>query len=109
MTDGFGIGAWASLAIAIGTFLATPAMAATLHRSIHDMSFGASPVTVHAGDVIEWTNNDFVAHTVTARDGAFDVTIQPGKTERTTLAKSGKVTFFCRFHPTMTGTIDVAP
>lgn len=109
MTNGLCIGAWAGLAIAIAAVIALPAKAATLHRSIHDMSFGASPISVHTGDVIEWTNNDFVAHTVTARDGAFDVTIPPGKTGRTILAKSGKVAFFCRFHPTMTGTIDVAP
>lgn len=108
-TKGLGIGTWAPLAIAAGTLLVVPATAATLHRSIHDMSFGVSPITVHAGDTIEWTNNDFVAHTVTARDGAFDITIPPGKTGRTILAKPGKVAFFCRFHPTMTGTIDVAP
>lgn len=103
------LGDWAPLIMAVGAACVAPATAATLQRSIHDMSFGVSPITVHAGDAIEWTNNDFVAHTVTARDGSFDVTIPPGKTGRTIVAKSGKVAFFCRFHPTMTGTIDVAP
>lgn len=109
MTKRLGTGIWAPLAIAAGALLVAPATAATLHRSIHDMSFGASPIAAHTGDEIEWTNNDFVAHSVTARDGGFDVTIGPGKTGRITLTKPGKVAFFCRFHPTMTGVVDVAP
>jgi plastocyanin len=30
-------------------------------------------------------------------------------TGRTVLKKPGKTMFFCRFHPTMTGMIDVTP
>lgn len=103
------LGLWVPLAIAAGAVFVAPAMAATLQRSIHDMSFGASPITAHVGDSIEWTNNDFVAHSVTARDGSFDVTIFPGKTGRTVLTKAGKIAFFCRFHPTMTGVVEVEP
>jgi len=37
-------------------------------------------ITAHAGDTIEWVNNDFVAHTATARDGAWDVMPPPSRT-----------------------------
>jgi plastocyanin len=99
---------WTSLA-AVRAILASPATAEIQHRSIHNMSFGEPSISAHVGDTIEWTNDDFVAHTVTARDGSFDATIFPGKTGRTVLTSPGKILFFCRFHPNMTGTIDVTP
>ncbi|MEO9188914.1 MAG: cupredoxin domain-containing protein [Acetobacteraceae bacterium] len=86
-----------------------PVAAETLHASMANVAYVDVPATARVGDVIEWTNNDFVAHTVTARDGSFDVTIAPGKTGSTALRKPGKTPFFCRFHPTMTGVIDVTP
>jgi plastocyanin len=92
--------------------VATPsgtAGAETLHVIIKNMTFRDVPATAHVGDVVEWSNEDFVAHTATARDHAFDAVIPPGKTGSTTLRTSGKLRFFCRFHPTMTGEIDVAP
>ncbi|MBN9561284.1 MAG: cupredoxin domain-containing protein [Alphaproteobacteria bacterium] len=80
-----------------------------LHVVIKNMAFSNVPATAHVGDVVEWSNEDFVAHTATARDHAFDTVIAPGKTGSTTLTKSGKLRFFCRFHPNMTGEIDVVP
>jgi plastocyanin len=82
--------------------------AETLHVTIKNMVFSDVPATAHVGDVVEWSNEDFVAHTATARDHGFDAVIAPGKTGRTVLRNVGKVRFFCRFHPTMTGEIDVA-
>src|SRR6185312_14526506 len=84
------------------------AHAETLHATIKNMAFSGIPATAHVGDVVEWSNEDFVAHTATARDHGFDAVIPAGKTGRTVLQHSGKVRFFCRFHPTMTGEIDVA-
>ncbi len=83
-----------------------PGYAETLHRVIDKMSFGAPVIAAHVGDVIEWSNHDFVAHTVTAKDGTFDVSIPPGKTALITVRHAGTIPFYCRFHPTMTGTID---
>ncbi|HST75919.1 MAG TPA: cupredoxin domain-containing protein [Acetobacteraceae bacterium] len=82
--------------------------AETLHVTIKNMAFSGVPKAAHVGDVVEWSNEDFVAHTATARDHAFDAVIAPGKTGRTVLRTPGEVRFFCRFHPTMTGEIDVA-
>lgn len=83
--------------------------AETLRVTIENMVFRDVPAAAHVGDVVEWSNEDFVAHTATARDHGFDAVIPPGKTGRTVLRIPGKVRFFCRFHPTMTGEIDVSP
>jgi len=99
------------LAMCALIFAASPgaARAETLHVTIKNMMFSRVPATAHVGDVIEWSNQDFVAHTATARNHSFDAVIAPGKIGRTVLQHPGKVRFFCRFHPTMTGEIDVTP
>ena len=50
-----------------------------------------------------------MAHTATASDKSWDVTIEPGKSGRLTLTGSGSVNYFCRFHPNMKGRIVVKP
>lgn len=42
-----------------------------------------------------------LAHTATARNGDFDVTIAPGKTATLVIRKAGDVAYYCRFHPNM--------
>jgi plastocyanin len=77
--------------------------------TIADMKFGPAPANARVGDVIEWVNADIFQHTVTARNGAFDVDLAPGARARTKLRKPGRVAFYCRYHPGMTGVILVAP
>jgi plastocyanin len=99
------------LAMCALIFAASPgaASAEILHVTIKNMMFSRIPATAQVGDVIEWSNEDFAAHTATARDHSFDALIAPGKTGRTVLQHPGKVRFFCRFHPNMAGEIDVTP
>jgi plastocyanin len=73
---------------------------------IDKMQYGPMPTGVRAGDIIEWTNKDILEHSATARDGHFDVDLKPGASGRVT-ATVGTVVFFCKFHPTMTGTLVV--
>ena len=35
------------------------------------LAFVPAQVSAHVGDTIEWVNADFVAHTATARNGAW--------------------------------------
>ena len=69
-----------------------------------------SPATVKArvGDIIEWVNEDFIDHTATADDGSFDVDIPAGKSQRLEMKRSGGFPYFCRAHPNMRGTLNVA-
>ena len=67
------------------------------------------PLTV--GDIVEWVNNDVVDHTATekvaAKDKGWDVVVRVGRTVRVEMKKPGKVDYICRFHPNMTGQIEV--
>ena len=73
-----------------------------------NMVFGKMPGDAKVGDVIVWDNRDTVQHTATARDGSFDVRLQPGKKARTVLKKAGNLAVWCIYHPMMRTTLKVA-
>jgi len=84
--------------------------AATAYRVvIEDMKFGPTPAALKVGDSIEWVNHDIFRHTATARDGSFAVDLRAGKTGRSVIKHAGKIGFFCRYHPGMTGSLTVSP
>jgi plastocyanin len=90
--------------------LVSPAIAGeTIHVTINQLKFDPPKISAHVGDTIEWVNKDFVAHTATARNKDWDVTIPAKGIGRVTLKRAGDVAYFCRFHPNMTGEIVVAP
>ena len=73
-----------------------------------NMNFGRLPSDAKVGDTIVWDNRDTVQHTATARDGSFDVRLQPGQKGRTVLTKAGNLAIYCIYHPMMRGTLKVA-
>ena len=73
-----------------------------------NMSFGAMPTGVKVGDTIVWINRDTVLHTATARDKSFDLRIGQGHSARMTVQKAGSIPFYCIFHSTMRGALQVA-
>jgi plastocyanin len=83
------------------------ARAETIQVKIESLAFMPSQVTAHVGDTIEWVNADFVAHTATARDGAWDVMMAPSATASVALKAGGTVDYYCKVHPNMTGRITV--
>jgi plastocyanin len=85
------------------------AQAATIQISIENLVFAPAEASVKVGDTVEWVNKDIVAHTATARNGDFDVTIPPKKTVTLILKKAGTVDYYCRFHPNMKATLTIAP
>ena len=84
------------------------AHAAVIQIKIKDMAFAPAQVSAQVGDTIEWTNADFVAHTATARDGAWDIMLPPNATRSVVLKTAGTVEYYCRFHPNMTGQVTIA-
>lgn len=104
---GLAAGAWAGVLLLLPPFQPI-ARAKTLSIVIDDVAFGPAPGDARVGDVIEWKNQDFVAHTATARDGSFDVDLPAGTSAKVELKQPGKIAFTCRYHPGMTGTIAVA-
>ena len=74
--------------------------------TIKGMAFGPAPQGLKAGDTIEWVNEDIFEHTATARDGSFDVDLKPHDKAHTRIGRRTQV--YCRFHPGMILTLDVA-
>jgi plastocyanin len=95
-----------ALAFALAAFMAG-AKAETVRVTIQDLGFLPAAIAVNVGDIIEWANADFVAHTATAMNGEWDVVIEANAVGRITVSKAGMVQYFCQFHPNMLGTVTV--
>ena len=97
---------------ALAAFLLSAAggtSAETIQVQVKGLAFTPAHVTAHVGDMVEWINGDFVAHTATARNGVWDVKLTPHGEGHTQLNGPGDIEYYCRFHPNMKGMISVAP
>jgi plastocyanin len=81
------------------------ARAGTIQVKMEKLSFVPAEVTAHVGDTIEWVNADFVVHTATARNGAWDLLILANAKRDVVLKDEGMVDYYCKFHPNMVGRI----
>ena len=93
--------------VVLAVSVASASAAETIKVTIKGMKFDPAEITAHVGDTIEWSNQDFVAHTATGTNKEWDVTIGPGKTGTFVVDKVGAVAYFCRFHPNMKAKVDV--
>lgn len=86
----------------------TPAGAAPIAIQIADFSFG-QPRTVAVGAVVQVSNADAEAHTLTAEDGTFDTgSVDEGTVVAFTAPTvPGTYSFYCDIHPSMTGSLVV--
>ena len=89
--------------------MAVPAHAATIQIVMENLVFAPLEATAKVGDTVEWINKDIFAHTATARNGDFDVTMPPKKTVTSVLKKAGIVEYYCRFHPNMKAVLKIEP
>jgi plastocyanin len=88
----------------------TPPGGAPATVSIIDLTFQPTDIEIPVGTTVDWTNEDPFAHTVTARDGAFDSgTMDGGEAFSQTFSEPGTYDYFCAIHPSMTGTVTVTP
>jgi plastocyanin len=97
-------------AIAAMVFIATVANAAaaeTIKITIKGFKFSPAAVTAHVGDKIEWTNNDAMPHTSTAKSGEWDLPVPAGKSATLLLKTKGAFDYFCKIHPSMTAKLTV--
>ena len=98
----------AALLLAVAALLRPlAAQAETIQVTIQNLVFSPAEVDAKVGDTIEWVNKDVFAHTATARDGTFDVSIPAKKTGTLVVHKAGEIAYYCRFHPNMTGNLKV--
>lgn len=65
-------------------------------------------LTIPIGTTVTWRNADDVPHTATARDGGFDTgNLAPGGSASLAFTTAGSFAYFCRYHPSMAGTLVV--
>jgi plastocyanin len=96
------------IALLLGA-MAVPARAATIQITMQDLVIAPAEVSARVGDTIEWINKDVFAHTATARNGDFDVTMPPKKTVTSVLKKAGTVEYYSRYHPNMKAILKIVP
>ncbi len=76
--------------------------------TIADFAFDPNTISVSGPTEVTITNNDDAAHTFTLDDGSVDQEIAGGESATVTVDVSASTGWVCRFHPTMTGTVEVA-
>jgi plastocyanin len=81
--------------------------AGTVESTIEGNAF-AQPLSASVGDVVSWTNNDSVPHSIVLDDGACETPQIPGgQSAGLVFNAAGSYAFHCGVHPNMTATIDV--
>jgi len=75
---------------------------------IQNFVFVPAELTVARGDTVVWSNTDFVPHSTTARNSAWDSkAIEANGNWRFVARDAGRYDYYCVFHPNMKGTIVV--
>ena len=78
--------------------------------TIEAVAFQPADITVHVGDTIVWVNKDPFPHTVTAASGDLSSPdIAASASWQWTATAAGDRSYVCKYHPTMKGTVSVAP
>jgi plastocyanin len=98
-----------AIVAALSLGISVSAHAATIQISMEKLVISPAERFAKVGDTVELVNKDIFAHTATARNGDFDVTMPPKKTVTMVLKKAGTVEYYCRFHPNMKATLNIAP
>jgi len=76
--------------------------------SIDNFTFNPQKLAVKAGTTVTWTNKDDIPHAVAAVGKEFkSKVLDTDKSFSFTFTTPGSYTYFCSFHPHMTGTIMV--
>lgn len=94
--------------VALG-LLSVPVQAETIQVIVDKLVFAPVDVNAKVGDTVEWVNKDAFAHTATATNGEWNVTLAPKQNGQMVLKKPGTTDYFCKFHPNMKGRVIVAP
>ncbi len=95
-------------AVLLAAAVASPMPDATATVHLKDDAFKPAVVTIHAGERVNFVNDDDDAHTATADDNSWDSEgLAQGDHYAHVFAKAGKFTYHCTVHPFMKGTVIV--
>lgn len=83
----------------------TPSKSKTYNIDIKNFQFSPSSLSINLGDIVKWTNNDNVLHTVTSDVGSELVSpiLQPGDSYTKIIDISGPINYHCSIHTEMKG------
>jgi plastocyanin len=103
-----------ALAVSLWTGAATLASGAeadaAAHVIIKNFMFAPAALTVKAGSVVSWTNQDNEPHTIASDAGVFrSGALDTNDSFTFRFDKPGTYHFLCSIHPYMVGTITVEP
>lgn len=90
-----------------------PSLAMANQPEIHEVEISAfafhpKVVRVRIGDTIRWTNRDLAPHTATADAFGWDTELlEQNETGDIRVTEGMETSYFCAFHPHMTGRIEV--
>lgn len=95
-----------ALPLRLHTVSAAPAVPTAVTVTISGFAFHPATVTIKHGTTVTWKNLDSVPHTVTADNGSFSsAVLQKGKTFSHRFSTAGTITYHCKIHPFMHGTV----
>lgn len=108
----------AAIAAAIAIYLIFASPAPAVVEIVNDGTepddavFRPDTITVRAGTMVTWVNNDASAHTATYNErrdpDSFDSELlSPGEEYSFKFEGTGAYGYFCQLHPNMTGTVIV--
>lgn len=80
----------------------------TFNVSIANFAFNPTNITIKAGDMVKWTNDDQVPHQI-ALSGSIGPILNTGDSYSYTFSNSGIFNYNCNIHPSMVGTVNVNP
>ena len=77
--------------------------------SAQDIQFSPTDLSAASGDTIEFDNADDVKHSFTAEELEIDEDVEAGESVSIDLgeAEAGSYDFICKYHPDMTGTLEI--
>ena len=76
--------------------------------TIQNFAYNPATLSVKVGTKVTWTNQDSIAHTVAFdTGGATSDNLEQGATYEQTFSSAGTLTYHCKIHPIMTGTVTV--
>jgi plastocyanin len=85
-------------AVGVGSGARAGAQTADKTITIKDFQYNPADLAVKVGEKITVTNSDSAPHTVTARDGSFNVDVPPNGSATFTVPKPGSHPYYCTYH-----------
>lgn len=80
---------------------------------IKNFAFDPPALTVKAGTVVTWMNQDGASHTIVSETGSPEAftssPLSTGQSYSFTFSRPGTYPYHCSIHPSMTGTVIVEP